>query len=39
MDGYAMGGGDELEEYTVIETVPAGSFPKNSLPKVLQQRL
>ena len=33
MDGYAIGGENELEEYTVIETVQAGSFPKKQLIK------
>ena len=31
MDGYAIGAGDELEEYTVIETVPAGCVSKKKL--------
>lgn len=31
MDGYAIGAGDELEEYTVIETVPAGAVPDKEL--------
>ncbi|MHC4125360.1 MAG: molybdopterin molybdotransferase MoeA, partial [Planctomycetota bacterium] len=31
MDGYAVGAGDELEEYTVIETVPAGTIPGRQL--------
>ncbi len=31
MDGYAIGAGDELEEYTIIETVPAGGVPKKKL--------
>ena len=31
MDGYAISGGDELDEYTVIEIVPAGAVPKKEL--------
>jgi molybdopterin molybdotransferase len=31
MDGYAIGPGDELEEYTLIETVPAGCVSQKHL--------
>ena len=31
MDGYAVPAGDEPEEYTVIETVPAGAVPGKNL--------
>ena len=31
MDGFAVPAGDELEEYTVIETVPAGGVPGKQL--------
>ena len=31
MDGYAIREGEELDEYTVIETVPAGDVPQKHL--------
>ncbi len=31
MDGYAIGAGDEREEYRVIETIPAGDVPTRKL--------
>ena len=31
MDGYAVNSGDSSEKYEIIETIPAGGFPKRAL--------